>query len=218
MNLAANAQQRFADQSTLLSDINASLSPIVAAGPEQTGFSAEELAAKNTAAINNAAAANRNAQQAAGNVIAGQGGGAGSGIESGVQQAIKAGISSTEAGNLANQQNEIVQQNYDVGRSNYKTALAGEQALSGDYNPEAFNQEAQAGLSSSFSEANQINTQQQAAGKAILSAGAGLLNSTITPFVTGGISNVLSGGSQAGSETGGGVEQFFSGGLNALNG
>jgi hypothetical protein len=193
--MSANAQQRFAQQSTLLNNINASLSPIVAAGPEQQGFSAEELAARNTAAINNAGAANRNAQQAAGNAIAGQGAGGGSGLESGIQQAIKSGISSTEAGNLANQQNEIINQNYDVGRSNYKTALAGEQALSGDYNPEAFTQEAQNGLNTSFSEANTINTQNQALGKDILSAGSMALGA-----VSGGIGNLDTTGSSSAGE------------------
>ena len=217
MSMQSDFQQRFAQQSSVLQNLNNSLTPIVAAGPSQAGFSAQELAAMNTSAINNAGAANKNAQQAAGNAIAGEGGGGGSGLLTGPQQAIKAGIASTSANELANTQNQITQANYQQGNANYNRAVSGEQALAGEYNPQSFGEGAQSGLGASFGEANTINTQQQAAGKAIL-GGVDSLLGTAGSFIAGGASNLLSGGEEAGSETGGGAEQFFSGGLNALNG
>jgi hypothetical protein len=191
--MAANYQERFQQQGDLLSRLNLSLQPVLAGGPEQQGFSAEELAAKNTSAINSAAAANRNAQQVAGNEIAGQNNT--SGLESGITRAIKAGISTNVGNELANAQNTIVQQNYDTGRANYKTALAGSEALSGEYNPAQFGSEAQSGLATSFGEADKINTQQQALGKDLFSAGIAGLG-----LVSGGFGNLDTTGSSTAGE------------------
>lgn len=215
MSMEADFQKRFAGQDQLLQNLNNSLTPIVAAGPEQQGFSASELAAKNTQAINSSAAANRNARQSAGNAIAGQNNS--SGLESGIHRAIEAGIGSEAANQLASEQNNITQQNYDVGRSNYRTAVAGSQALAGQYDPTAFSSGAKSGLDSSFSMADRINTQQQAKGKAIAGGLSSLAKSALS-FGTGGISNVLAGGANAGSGHSGGVGNFFSGGLDALMG
>src|ERR1035437_458627 len=180
--MAGDFSTRFASQNQVLSNLNNSLTPIVAAGPNQQGFTGEELASMNTSAINNAAAANRNAVQATGNAIAGQNG---SGLESGIQQAIKGGIASNVANNFADTQNQIVQNNYATGRSNYKEGVAGMQALSGDYAPQTFGQEAQSGFNSAFGQADKINTQQQAVGKDILNAGL-----SIGGAFTGGLGNL----------------------------
>lgn len=74
--------------------ISSQLNPIFQGGVNQQGESAQELAAQNTAAINNAGAASRNAEQAVGAQLAGQGGGAGSGQISGVGQQIRGSIAS----------------------------------------------------------------------------------------------------------------------------
>ena len=185
MSMESDFQQRFAQQSSVLQNLNNSLTPIVAAGPNQTGFSAEELAAMNTSAINNAGAANKNAQQAAGNAIAGEGGGGGSGLLTGPQQAIKAGIATSTGNELADTQNQITQANYQQGNANYNRAVSGEQALAGEYNPQSFGEGAQSGLGASFGEANTINTQQQALGKGLLSAGLSGLGA-----ITSGIGNL----------------------------
>lgn len=195
MSMQSDFQQRFAQQSSVLANLNNAVTPIVAAGPNQQGFGPEELAAMNTQAINSTGAANRNAQMAAGNAIAGEGGGGGSGLLTGPQQAIKAGIATESANNLADTQSQIVQKNYDVGRSNYNNAVAGEQALSGEYNPQSFGSGAQSGLGASFGEANTINTQDQAAGKAILSGASSLLGD-----VTGGLANLDTTGSSSSGE------------------
>lgn len=225
LSMQSDFQTRFAKQSTLLDNLNASLTPVIAAGPEQQGFSPEELAARNTQAINAAGAANRNAVQSASNSMAGRGqsrgapgvGGGDSGLQSGIESAIRGGIASSSANQLANAQNEITSENYAVGRSNYRTALAGSQALSGEYNPQGFGGMAQSGLSTAFGEEDKINSENQAVGRDILGAVTGIGKAALG-FATGGISNLISGGRNAGSESGGGAEQFFSGGLDALRG
>jgi hypothetical protein len=204
MSLQANYQQRFAQQNQVLNNLNQSLSPIVAAGPSQQGFSPEELASLNTQAINSAAAANKNAQQAAGNAIAGEGGGGGSGLVSGTQAAIKAGISSNSANQLANTQNEITQANYNQGNQNYQRAIGGEQALAGDYNPQSFANGAESGFGQSFSEANQINQQNQQETKSII-GGIG----SLAGAATGGVGNL----DTTGSSTAGEQALNFFGGL-----
>lgn len=180
-SLSADFNQRFQNQSDLLSTLNTSLSPIVAAGPEQQGFSAQELAARNTQAINSVGAASRNAQQAAATAGAGQGGGGTSGLESGIQKQINAGIASSGANALANEQNQITSENYATGRSNYKTALTGADALAGKYDPTSFSSGAETGLGSAFKEADTI---QQEKGSQIAS---------IIGAVTGGIGGLVGG-------------------------
>lgn len=201
-SMAAAFNTRFAQQSQLLGSLNTAMSPIVAAGSSQQGMSAQELATLNTQAINSASAANRNAQMAAGNVLAGRGGGGTSGLISGPEQAIRAGISSDVANTLATNQLGITAENYAVGRENYNKAVAGELALSGEYNPQSFGQGATTAFGQSFGEASQINKESQAFGKDILNAGLAVAGGAGS-FITGGMSNVLAGGAEAGSETGG---------------
>jgi hypothetical protein len=78
--MQSNYATRFADQQQVLDRLNQSLSPIVAAGPNQQGFSPKELANLNTQAINTTGAAARNATQAAQTSLAGCGGGGDSGL------------------------------------------------------------------------------------------------------------------------------------------
>ena len=210
-SMMSDFQERYGAQSAVLQQLNDAYAPVVAAGPSQTGFSAEELAARNTAAINASGAAATHAQQFASNAMAGQGGefgtpGGTSGLESGIQQQIKASIASEQAGNLGAEQNKIIAQNYATGRQNYQQATAGMQALTGAYSPTPFSSGAETGLGTAFGESNQINTQQQAGAKALLNAGLDVAGS-----LSGGFSNLAAGGALAGSETGGGVEQFLSG-------
>ena len=86
MNNAFN--QRLGTQNQIFSNLYQQLTPIASLGPGQRGGSPEQWAAENTLAVNNAAAAARNARQAVSTQLAGQGGGAGSGLTSGIQQQI----------------------------------------------------------------------------------------------------------------------------------
>jgi hypothetical protein len=219
--MQANYATRFADQQQVLDRLNQSLSPIVAAGPNQQGFSPEELANLNTQAINTTGAAARNATQATQTSLAGRGGGGDSGLVSGIDRQIQGSIASSEAGNLADTQNKITAADYATGRQNYETGLkilgGGPNSVAGLYDPAAFGGLASKTNESSFNEADKISQEQNAKSAAIWGSLSSLAKSGLS-FATGGISNVMAGGANAGSGNSGGIGNFFSGGFDALAG
>src|SRR6266705_491260 len=111
-NFATMLQQNygtlFGKQQDVLDAVNRSLNPTLRGGPNQRGFSADELAARNTQAINSTAAATRAAQQAARTFGAGQGGGGTSGVNSGITKQIEGAIASQGAQTLGQRQGQIV--------------------------------------------------------------------------------------------------------------
>lgn len=151
---SANYNQRFQDQSGVLQSLNNILTPIATAGPNQEGFNAAEKSALNTQAINSSGAASKNAIQSIQGSLAGRGGD--SGLVSGVDQQIEASVKSNQAGNLANAQNNIVQQDYAQGNKNWQEATAGLNSLSGDYQAAQFGQQATADNANAFQETDTI--------------------------------------------------------------
>lgn len=149
----------------VLGGINKSLSPILAAGPSQMGFNPQLTAALNTQAINTAGATARNLRQSAANFGAGEGGGGTSGLTSGVtRQLQQAGAISAE-NQLAGAQEGITEKSAELGNQNYWRSLGGEQALAGEYSPNAAQQGAIGENQASFGEASQITTENNALGQ-----------------------------------------------------
>jgi hypothetical protein len=185
--MASDFGSRFQNQSNVLSQLQSSLSPILAAGPSQTGFSGQETAALNTQAINSAGAANRSAQQAAANFGAGQGGGGTSGVTSGITKQIQAGIASQSAGQLATSQNNIVQQNYAQGSQNYWKAQGAMNELAAGEDATQFGNLANSSQSNAFGEANTVSQQQNQEESAIAGGITGLASNVLLPGVSGAI-------------------------------
>src|SRR5579872_2882051 len=117
----------FGEAQGIFNDLNANLEGITSKGPSQQGESAEELAAKNSQAISNAAAANKNIQASIGEHASMSG--ATPGVESGVTTAARAGAEAKVENNLSNEEADITKENYDVGRSNYNNAVKEQEAL-----------------------------------------------------------------------------------------
>lgn len=155
--LQQNYSTLFANQATVLSALRASLSPTLAAGPNQRGFSGEERAALDTQAINQSAAATRSAEQAARTFGAGQGGGGTSGVTSGIDKQIQAAIASQGAEALGSEENKIEQADFSVGRENYWRAQGGMDQLAAGYSPNAASSGAISSNKESFGQANEIN-------------------------------------------------------------
>ena len=206
-------QQRFANQNATLQSLNNQLTPIANLGPNAQGFSAPELAAMNTQAINEAGAAARNAAMTTGTALAGRGEGGTSGITSGIEAQIKGSEASAAANQLAAAQEAITQKNYDVGRQQFWNATQGEQALAGAYNPTAYGSLASSETGQALSAANQIQQEKQAAAMGPLSLATKAIGAGLG-FVSGGLSNL------GGSDTsfGENVGQFFQGGFQSLAG
>jgi hypothetical protein len=177
--------QRFQNQNDLISQLNSSLSPILAAGPGQQGYTPQEAAAISTATINSNAAANRNARQAAQTTLAGRGDG--SGLASGVDKQILGSIASSSANNLANQQTANTVANYEKGNQNYWRAQGAVNSLAGLENPEAFGSEAISGSNAAFADANQIQQQKNQEQAAIAGGITSLASNIVLPGVAGGI-------------------------------
>jgi hypothetical protein len=206
--LQSNYATRFGQQSDVLSAINRAMSPILAAGPSQRGFSAEERAALNTAAINNAGAASRNAQQAAANFGAGQGGG-GTGIISGVQRQIEGSIASSAANQLAGAENQITQADYAQGNQNYWKAQGGMEQLSQGYSPNAAMSGSIEQGKEAFGQAKDVYAQQQQEDQAI-AGGITSLASMAAGGIGGGISGVANSAAGA-SQPAAFAQGFFNG-------
>ena len=161
----------FANQQQVLSELNAASAPIIAAGPNQQGMNAAELANLNTTAINQAGAANRNAVQAIQSRV---GAGSPSGLPTGVDEQLLTSVESQQAGNLANAELGIQNENYQLGREQYGAAIAGANALASLYNPQSYASPANQANQQNFGEANTINQQQNQETADIAGAGVGL--------------------------------------------
>jgi hypothetical protein len=198
--LQGNYNTLFGNQLNVLNSINRSLSPILAAGPSQQGFSAPTLAAMNTQAINASGAASRNAQQAVANFGAGQGGGGSSGLISGVQRQLQGAVASQSANQYANAQNNITLANYSQGNTNFWRAQGGADQLAAGYSPNSAQGGAISANQTSFGEASAIQQQQQQEDQ----------------MIAGGVTALAMGGASfaAGAMNGGGLQ----GGLQALSG
>jgi hypothetical protein len=208
--LQGNYNTLFGQQQGVLNSINRSLSPILAAGPNQHGFSGDTLAALQTQAINNAGATNRNAQQAARTYGAGEGGGGTSGLTSGITKQIEAGIASQSAGQEASQLNQITQADFAQGNQNYWRAQGGMDQLAAGYSPNAASSGAISEGGQAFGEANQINQEKNQKWQAIAGGISSLAGGALS-FATGGLSNL-----GAGEGVGEGIGDFFKGGIGAL--
>jgi hypothetical protein len=125
--LTQQAQQQsqaiFGESSTVFGDLMKSFAPIVAAGPNQQGFSAQENANLNSQAVTQGGVAYRNAKTAVGNAQAATGGG-NVVLPSGAQIGTDASLAASAAENTANQESQITEQNYATGRQNYEQAAA----------------------------------------------------------------------------------------------
>lgn len=152
--LQSNYATQFGAQSAILSSLNNAMSPIVAAGPNQQGYSAQELSALNAHAINTAGGAYKNAAQAVSGQLAGRGGD--SGLTSGVDAQIKGSLASSAAGNASNALNTIATQNYDVGRQNFFNAASGQRALAGLYDPTGYAGQGTGASNAAFGDATKV--------------------------------------------------------------
>lgn len=125
---------QFGNQSNILQALNASLSPIVAAGPSQFGYSAGQVDGLNSSAIQNTAQSYQNAQRALQNQQAAQGGGNAM-LPSGVAAQNTAALTSAAANQTSNQLLNIQNAGYAQGNANYNNAVSGMGGVAAQYNP-----------------------------------------------------------------------------------
>lgn len=132
----------FPNQQQLLNNLTASYAPIVAAGPNQTGFSPAESAALRTGSQDTVTQEYKNAQIATQNNAETAGGGDAVGVGSGAEAQLKSANASSAAAEGSKEQNQITQADYATGRQNYFAASAGLSGVAAAENPEGFGSEA----------------------------------------------------------------------------
>lgn len=192
--LQSNYNTNFADQQSVLNHLNSVLSPIVQAGPDQTGFSPSELAAFNTQAIDSTGAAAANTERAIGNETAGRSD-SGNLAEAGNVQALKANAASAAEGQLSNEELGITEADYATGRSNFQNAESAELGVSGQYNPVAYAGAANTANTGAFGEETQIN-KEQSQEQADIAAGI----TSLAEGAIGGFGNLDTTGGSSGGE------------------
>lgn len=129
--LTTNYSQVFGQNQALFQNLTSNLGELLAAGPGQQGYTAPELAAKNSQAINDASASNQKLQ-----TVIGENGVRGSatpGVESGVEQAERSAAATQVDTGLNNTLSNITTANYDTGRQNYWSAVQGDEAAPGAF-------------------------------------------------------------------------------------
>ena len=115
------AKQEFGDANTVFNDLVNSTAPIVAAGPEQTGFSAQQESAINANTIDTTAAQYKNAATAVKGDIAAQGGG-NIALPSGANIATEEALAEAGAQQTASGLRSNLQADYAAGNQNWEFA------------------------------------------------------------------------------------------------
>jgi len=200
--LSSFFSERFANQSSVLQNLNNLLTPIAEAGPDQAGFGPQELAALNTQATEGVGANYAKATQALQNTLAARGGG-NVYLPTGARASLQQSLATSAANESSKLSAGITEANYSQGRKNWQEATSGLNALAGEYNPTAFSGQAQSGFNSAFGMANTI-AQQQSQEQASIAGGIASLGMDAVTFGAGALA---------------GNQGFdFQGGLSALSG
>lgn len=117
-------QKVFGQNTNIIDSLNTALQPIIAAGPNQFGFSPAEAAAMRTQATDLISSGGEAASNAARSAMASRGGG-NTYLPSGSEAAINAGLAEQTAQQNATAQEGITQAGYQQGRQNFFNATSG---------------------------------------------------------------------------------------------
>ena len=203
-------QTLFGQQQGTLAQLNSRLNQI-ASGTTGPGFGADELNAKTSQIVNQAAANARNVEQAesnlsAGQVFAGQSDTSGLARASAIRQQLTGEAESAAETQKANALENLTATNYAQGREN----VADLQGLpdGGLESPTPYASEAVNENQAAFGQANKINQENNQKWSDIAGGITGLVKTGLS-FASGGLANMGEGS---------GIGDFFSGGLQALSG
>lgn len=151
---------QFANQNAILGTLTQSLSPIIAAGPNQMGYNNAELTNLNSQALQGTGQSYANASQALKENQAASGGG-NSYLPSGVQSQQQAGLASAAANQESNQMLGIQQAGYQQGNNMYESAVGQLGGVAGMYNANQTAGSANSAAGEANTEANAVNTANQ---------------------------------------------------------
>jgi hypothetical protein len=152
-------QTTFGENQEILGGLTSALTPIVAAGPGQQGFTPSELSSLDTSAMDTTAAAYKNAATAAAERGASANGVA---LPSGAQEQVQAGIGETAAQQESSELANINEENYSTGRQNFFNAENALGGVASEESPTSYASEAENATSGEFGEQQQLQKQNSA--------------------------------------------------------
>ncbi|MFL6437715.1 MAG: hypothetical protein ACJ71Q_09060 [Terriglobales bacterium] len=192
----------FGKASTVFSDLMNSFAPTVAAGPNQMGFSAPQLANLNSQAITNMGQASRNASQAVKEANAAVGGG-NVALPSGADIGRNLSVANSAAAETSRQLGQINEANWETGRENYQFATKGLQAAPEVFNPAtAITATATNSGEAAANTANQIAQQDNSWVSGTLGALGDIAGAAMTGGMSAAFPKPTSGGAGTGSASG----------------
>jgi hypothetical protein len=184
-NISNQNSTVFGESQGILNNLNKTFAPILAAGPNQPGFSQPELTSMNTQATEgtagNYATAQKNLQE---NQDA-EGGG-NNFLPSGVNQTQRANLASAGAAEQSQQQQQIVQANYATGRQNFNNAAGVLGQTASTLNPTGTANAAVGAGSAAASTADTIQQQSTSAWTSVLGALGGVASAAVGGMGRGG--------------------------------
>jgi len=173
--------QIYGQQSGILQTLNNTFAPILAQGPDQTGFGKNELTALNTQNTDTTAENFAQAQRTLNENRAAEGGGntfEPSGAAASEDESLAA---TAEASKSANQ-NQITEANYAQGRQNFNTAARVLGTTASTLNPTGAANAATSSGSAASSTANTIAAQSNSVWSSVLGALGGVASTAIGNF------------------------------------
>lgn len=184
--LTQQSQQVFGNSSTVFNDLISSFAPVVAAGPNQEGFSQGEKSNLDSQAITNTGQAYKNASQAVRESEAAVGGGNVS-MPGGADIGKDLSIAESAAQQTSSELGQINEANYATGRDNYFKAATDLENATNVFNPST-----EAGNAATGSGKAAADTQNQIAqeNNSWVSAVTGALSGIAGDVVTGGMKNL----------------------------
>jgi hypothetical protein len=164
----------FGENQGILQNLTSAFTPILQAGPGQTGFTPAEETNLRTQATESAAQSYAQAQRATAGILATQGGG-NLALPSGVTSQILANQATRAAQTQATAQQKITADNYATGRQNWLQAASVLGTTAGQLNPNAYSSSATGAGSSAASLASQMNQESLSPWNAAISSVGGIL-------------------------------------------
>jgi hypothetical protein len=172
----------FGQQQSILSGLNSGFQKIIAAGPSQTGFSADQKNNLDTMATESVAGNNAKAAKALGEGQAAEGGGD-TFIPSGVKDQQKEELAATALSTDSSLHSQILQADYTQGNQNYNAAVAGEEGVASDLNPVGYSGATTGATGGAANEANAIAASANSPFTAVMGALGGVVGSAAGAYI-----------------------------------
>jgi hypothetical protein len=172
----------FGESQGILSSLNSAFQPILAGGPNQTGFSQAEDTSLNTEATEQTAQNYTQAKKELQEDQAADGGG-NDFVPSGVDASQKESLDALAAQTQSQQQQTILQNNYATGRQNFYTAAGGLQGVATSLNPTGTADAAVGAGSAASTTQNEISENSNSVWTSVLGALGGVAGAAATQAV-----------------------------------